>query len=82
MSRAAAAPIAVSVYLNEIKNEIKKNLPAARDVSHLEPLLLLLLLCCRFDTLRWPGVVVVTVVVVVVVVEVVKLMVVAKTKNK
>ena len=81
MSRAAAAPIAISVYLNEIKNEIKKNLPAARDVSRLEPLLLLLLLCCRFDTLRWPGVVVVTVVVVVVVV-VVKLMVVAKTKNK
>ena len=77
MSRAAAAPIAVSVYLNEIKNEIKKNLPAARDVLRLEPLLLLLLLCCRFDTLRWPGVVVVTVVV-----EVVKLMVVAKTKNK
>ena len=55
MSRAAAAPIAVSVYLNEIKNEIKKNLPAARDVSRLEPLLLLLLLCCRFDALRWPG---------------------------
>ena len=80
MSRAATAPITISVYLNEIKNEIKKNLPAARDVSRLKPLLLLLLLCCRFDTLRWPGVVVVTVVVVVV--EVVKLMVVAKTKNK
>ena len=63
---------------NEIKNEIKKNIPAARDVSRLEPLLLLVLLCCRFDALRWPGVVVVPVVVV----EVVKLMVVAKTKSK
>ena len=48
-------------------------------MSRLKPLLLLLLLCCRFDALRWPGVVVVTVVVVI---KVVKLMVVAKTKNK
>ena len=64
---------------NGIKNEIKKNKPAARDVSRLKPLLLLLLLCCRFDALRWPGVVVVTVAVVI---KVVKLMVVAKTKNK
>ena len=45
-------------------------------MSRLKPLLLLLLLCCRFDALRWPGVVVVTVVVVI---KVVKLMVVAKT---
>ena len=33
----------------------KKNIPAARDVSRLEPLLLLVLLCCGFDALRWPG---------------------------
>ena len=39
---------------NEIKNEIKKNIPVARDVSRLESLLLLL--CCLIDPLRWPGV--------------------------
>ena len=58
----------------------------ARDVSSLEPLLLLLPLCCRFDTLRWPGVwlkwlVCVVVTVIIIVVEVVKVMVVAKTKK-
>ena len=47
-------------------------------MSRLESLLLLVLLCCRFNALTWPGVVVVPVVVV----EVVKLMVVAKTKSK
>ena len=68
---------------NKIKNEIKKNIPVARDVLRLKPLLLLLLLlpCCRFDMLRWPRVVVVMVVMVVVV-EVVKVTVVAETKNK
>ena len=64
----------------------KKNIPAARDMLCLEPLLLLLPLCCCFNALRWPGVwlkrlVYVVVTVIVVVVEVVKVMVVAKTKK-
>ena len=38
-----------------MKKKTKKKIPAARDVSRLEPLLLLL------SPLRWPGVVVVVV---------------------